>query len=143
MIQLGSALAELLGALDELKIRYFIGGSVASENFGLPRQTNDIDVIADVTPETASSLCQKIYGAFYADAEDAAAAVRYGRAFNVIHLKSANKFDIFPVADNAHDAYPAESDAAHSHLSGDHGRISGSDCERIADRTGKPAAGRD
>ena len=100
MIQLGSALAELLGALAELKIPYFIGGSVASGNFGLPRQTNDVDVIADVTPQTASSLCQKNSTTFYADAIDAAAAVRNGRAFNVIHLQSAYKFDIFPVADN-------------------------------------------
>jgi hypothetical protein len=102
MSQLGGALAELLGALDALGIRYFIGGSVASGNFGLPRQTNDVDVIADVTPETASSVCRTISSTFYADAKDAAAAIRNGRAFNVIHLQSAYKFDIFPVADNAY-----------------------------------------
>ncbi len=100
MIQLGTALAALLVAFDKLQIDYFVGGSVASANFGLPRQTNDVDLVADLTPQTARLLCGLLNNAFYADPEDAAAAVQARRAFNVIHLQSAYKFDIFPAGDN-------------------------------------------
>ena len=100
MIQLGVALGDLLAVLNDMKINYFIGGSVASATFGLPRQTNDVDIVADLTPETAQRLCASLAGTFYADPDDASAAVRSGRAFNAIHLRSAYKFDIFPVGAN-------------------------------------------
>jgi hypothetical protein len=87
MIHLGVALGGLLAVLDGMRINYFIAGSVASANFGLPRQTNHVDLVADLTPEISQTLC--------------AALRRSGRveraAFNAIHLKSAYKFDIFPV----------------------------------------------
>jgi hypothetical protein len=38
---------QVLAALDRLEIPYFIGGSVASGSYGLPCQTNDIDIVAD------------------------------------------------------------------------------------------------
>lgn len=100
MIQLGLALGELLAALNKFKIEHFIGGSVASANFGLPRQTNHVDIVADLTAQTAHALCAAIAASFYGDPDAAAATVQNGRAFNAIHLNSAYKFDIFPVGPN-------------------------------------------
>jgi hypothetical protein len=97
---LGVAFQAVLEALDRLEIPFFIGGSVASGNYGLPRQTNDIDIIADIRPDSVAELCSSLAPEFYVDAEGADLAVRQGRPFNLIHLKAAYKFDIFPVGDN-------------------------------------------
>jgi hypothetical protein len=95
-----AAFEELLGALDRLEIPFLIGGSVASGTHGIPRQTNDIDVVAKITPAIIADFCTVLAPAFYADAEQAARAIRMGRAFNVIHLRSAYKFDIFPAGED-------------------------------------------
>jgi hypothetical protein len=91
-----AAFEELLAALDRLEIPFLIGGSVASGIHGILRQTNDIDVVADIAPAIVEEFCEALAPSFYADAEQAELAIRVGRAFNVIHLKSAYKFDIFP-----------------------------------------------
>ena len=96
MITLAAALEELLGALDRLEISFLIGGSIASGTYGHPRQTNDIDVVADLAPGQVSQFCDGLGPAFYVDGDVAAAAIADGRPFNVIHLKAACKFDIFP-----------------------------------------------
>ena len=100
MSAFSAAFEELLGALDRLEIPFLIGGSVASGTHGIPRQTNDIDVVAKITPEIIADFCTVLAPAFYADAEQAALAIRLRRAFNVIHLKSAYKFDIFPAGED-------------------------------------------
>jgi hypothetical protein len=96
---LGAALKDLLGALDRLEIPFLIGGSVASSSLGVQRATQDIDIVADLSAEQVADLCTELQG-FYIDAEDAREATRLGRAFNVIHLGGAYKFDIFPAAAN-------------------------------------------
>ena len=88
MSDLSIAFKELLGALDHLEIPFLIGGSA----------DGDIDVVADIAPKIAAQFCTALGPNFYSDAEHAELAIRGGRAFNVIHLKSAYKFDIFPAA---------------------------------------------
>lgn len=96
-----TAFQDLLGALERLEIPFFIGGSVASGTHGLPRQTNDIDVVADLPAERVAAFCEELTPIFYADAGMAEMAIRTGRAFNVIHLAGAYKFDIFPAGSGA------------------------------------------
>jgi hypothetical protein len=98
--ELSAAFEELLAALDRLEIPFLIGGSVASGTHGIPRQTKDIDVVAKIEPQIVVELCAVLAPDFYADADEAEFAIRAGRAFNVIHLKSAYKFDIFPVGED-------------------------------------------
>ena len=45
------AVADFVSALDELGIRYYAGGSVASSVHGVPRYTGDVDLVADLAPE--------------------------------------------------------------------------------------------
>lgn len=91
-----SAFEQVLAALDRLEIPYFIGGSVASGSYGLPRQTNDIDIVADFSRADVAAFCESLQSEFYIDVTAASAAIRAGRAFNAIHLKGAFKFDFFP-----------------------------------------------
>jgi hypothetical protein len=95
-----AAFEELLAALDRLEIPFLVGGSVASGTHGIPRQTKDIDVVAKIPIEIVGEFCAVLAPTFYADSEQAELAIRVGRAFNVIHLKTAYKFDIFPAGED-------------------------------------------
>ncbi len=83
-------------ALEQARIRYAIGGSWASTAFGEPRFTNDVDILADVTPENLEVFLRHLPATFYADGEEALNAIGRGRPFNVIHMPTVLKFDLFP-----------------------------------------------
>lgn len=85
-------------ALQRLGIRYMVGGSVASSSHGIPRSTNDVDIIADIREGHVSRLASDLEGAFYADPETMREALRHGQHFNVIHFATGEKFIIFPAA---------------------------------------------
>jgi hypothetical protein len=89
------AVALVLSVLDELGIRYYAGGSVASSVHGVPRYTQDIDLVADLRVEQVDLLAAKLSGDFYADADQMREAIRHGRAFNLIHFTTGFKIDIF------------------------------------------------
>src|ERR1700722_16818425 len=91
------AVAPLLSALEELGIRYYAGGSVASSIHGVPRYTQDVDLVADLKPEETELLASKLNADFYADAGQMRDAIRHGRAFNAIHFATGFKVDIFPL----------------------------------------------
>jgi hypothetical protein len=95
------AVGELLSVLDELGIMYFAGGSVASSVHGVPRYTQDIDLVADLKPEQTELLAARLNTSFYADAEQMREAIRHGRSFNVIHFAAGFKIDIFPLGKDA------------------------------------------
>ncbi len=90
------AFERLRGALERAGIRYAVGGSWASTAFGDPRFTNDIDILADITPENLRAFLQALPQDFYADSPSAEAAIRSGKPFNVIHMPTVLKFDLFP-----------------------------------------------
>jgi len=46
--ELRKAVIPLIFVLDNIGVPYYIGGSVASSVFGLPRSTMDVDVVADI-----------------------------------------------------------------------------------------------
>ena len=100
MITLAAAFEDLLAVFDRLEMRFLIGGSIASGTHGLPRNTNDIDVVADLSAELVGEFCAVLSPLFYVEADTVALAIQRGRAFNVIHLKGAVKFDIFPVGED-------------------------------------------
>lgn len=90
----------LLEALSRSGIRHMVGGSVASSVRGIYRYTNDIDIIADVREEHMHPFVLHLGDAFYTDPETMREALRRGQSFKVIHIGTAAKFDIFPVAGN-------------------------------------------
>jgi hypothetical protein len=93
---LAPALERLLDILNQLGAPFLIGGSVASGSYGLPRQTNDIDIVADFRNVDMRSFCENLSDEFYCDVESVISSVSSGRPFNLIHLKGAFKFDFFP-----------------------------------------------
>jgi hypothetical protein len=94
------AVTPLLSTLEELGIRYFAGGSVASSIHGIARYTQDVDIVADVKAGQAETLAAKLSVNFYADAGQIRDAIEHDRAFNLIHFSSGFKIDIFPLGED-------------------------------------------
>ncbi|HUX76945.1 MAG TPA: hypothetical protein VMY40_09940 [Anaerolineae bacterium] len=85
----------VIEALDTLGVPYLIGGSLASAVHGVARATADTDLVADLRPEHARPLAQALNDAFYVDAESIQDAIRRRSSFNVIHLDTMFKVDVF------------------------------------------------
>lgn len=94
-INILSAMLPVIEAFDQLKIHYYIGGSVASLAYGIYRTTADVDVIADIRLEHVPALVKQLEDAYYIDADMIKDAIRYRSEFNLIHLATMFKVDIF------------------------------------------------
>jgi len=90
-------------ALDALGVSYAIGGSLSSALHGVMRATMDADLVAALRLEHAGPLAQALGDAFYADAEMMRDAVRHHSSFNVIHLETMFKVDVFVAKPRAFD----------------------------------------
>lgn len=93
----------VIGVLEVLGIRYHLGGSYASSVHGIPRQTQDVDIVAEVPYEAIRDLVAELRGDFYVDESGAIRAVRERTSFQLVHLDSGIKVDIFVRGDSAFD----------------------------------------
>ena len=80
---------------EALRVEYFLGGSMASSVHGIYRATADADFVAALLPHHAEPLARLLQPAFYADLEAIRPAIISIRSFNVIHLDSMLKVDVF------------------------------------------------
>jgi hypothetical protein len=85
----------VIEALEGLGVPYLIGGSLASAVYGVARATLDTDLVVDLRLEHAEQLAQALSDAFYVDAESIRDAIRNRSSFNVIHLETMFKVDVF------------------------------------------------
>lgn len=92
---LTEALTPVLEALDRLGVRHFVGGSVASSAHGMARASLDVDLVADLEPIHARPLVSALEGAFYVDEHRVRRAIEARRSFNLIHLATMFKIDVF------------------------------------------------
>ena len=81
--------------LDREQIVYWIGGSVASMKYGEFRTTQDVDFIADVREENIPALVAAWSEEFYVDDEMIREAIETQSSFNIIHLNTGFKADVF------------------------------------------------
>lgn len=81
--------------LDRLDVPYLIGGSLASTMHGLVRTTQDVDLIAELRPSHARPLVEALGHAFYSDLDVIQQAIAENGSFNLIHLETMFKVDIF------------------------------------------------
>jgi hypothetical protein len=93
----------VVDALDALSVPYFIGGSVASAMYGLRRTTLDADIVADLRLAHAAPFAEALEGAFYVDAEMIRDAITHRASFNLLHLETMFKVDIFLPKDRPFD----------------------------------------
>lgn len=87
--------------LEQLGILYAIGGSMASSIYGVVRFTQDADITVEPFENQADELYQLLRHRYYISREAMNAALIQRGSFNVIHLESAFKIDIFVRKDTA------------------------------------------
>ena len=81
--------------LDQLGIPHMVVGSFASSAHGLPRTTQDIDVVIDPSASQLVALVAAIDpDRFYVDADAARDALRRRTMFNVIDMSNGWKLDL-------------------------------------------------
>lgn len=93
--ELLAAVARVVTAFEGLGVDYLVGGSVASSVFGEPRQTVDADLVARLLARHAQPLVERLSGQFYADLPAIVAAIQTQGCFNLIHLETMTKVDVF------------------------------------------------
>ncbi len=93
----------VIDILEDLGMRYHLGGSFASAVHGVPRQTMDADIVVDLDAGRVARLVDRLKNDFYVDSEIAADAVARRGSFNVIHLESGFKVDFFVKGDSGFD----------------------------------------
>jgi len=93
--ELWDALFPVVEALIALEVPYYVGGSIASSVTGVARATLDADLVAALQSEHAEPLAALLLPHYYVDAEMIQNAVRRSSSFNVIHLATMFKVDVF------------------------------------------------
>lgn len=94
--ELSSLLARFVQSLDAAGIPFMVAGSFASTAHGMPRTTQDLDLVVD--PPSVVELDAFVRalptGQYYVDADTARDALRRRSMFNVIDLSSGWKVDL-------------------------------------------------
>jgi hypothetical protein len=89
--------------LDDLRIPYVLGGSMASSLLGEPRATADVDFAIRIDEGHIASLVEAVAPEFYVSEDAARSAVRRHASFNLVHLESVQKVDLFVLGDGVLD----------------------------------------
>lgn len=93
--ELIDALTPVVAAFGALGIRHFIGGSVASSFHGATRSTMDVDVVCELTEDKISAFIAAFGRDFYISKSAVHDAVRRKSCFNLIHMPTSFKVDVF------------------------------------------------
>jgi hypothetical protein len=87
---------QLAKVFEDLGIPYYVGGSVASSLQGEVRFTEDLDVAINIQPEQVGLLIEALGQDFYISEVAVNEAIQgLTNSFNVIHLQTVEKADIF------------------------------------------------
>lgn len=97
------ALFEVLQVLEDLGLRHHLGGSYASSVHGVPRQTLDADLVVDLDAASVQAIADRLRSRFYLDEERMAHAVSRRASFNLIHLGTGFKVDVFVKGEGVYD----------------------------------------
>jgi len=90
-----SALTPVAAVLDQLGVRFYVGGSVASSFHGAARSTMDVDIVCELVAEKVSAFVSAFGDDFYVSESAVRAAIQRQSCFNLIHLSTSFKVDVF------------------------------------------------
>ena len=85
----------LADLLDSLGIQYAVGGSIASSLYGTVRFTRDADITVQSFATVADKLFERLKDDFYVSRQAMEEALSSHRSFNLIHLGTSFKVDLF------------------------------------------------
>jgi hypothetical protein len=96
-------LEDCLRRLNACGIAYMITGSMASNFWGLPRTTHDLDFVIQISPQKVPTLANAFDGDFFVQESSIHAAFRPPYQFNFIDNRSNLKLDFWMTCDDAFD----------------------------------------
>jgi hypothetical protein len=99
VIDLLAGFVVVTAALDRAGVRYVVVGSMAAAHWGVARTTRDIDLAVMLDPRVADDVVAALQrDDVYVPVDDARRALVHGGSFNVLHMSSGGKIDLFVVA---------------------------------------------
>ncbi len=93
-------LIDCLERLNRSGIPYMLTGSMASNYWGTPRTTHDLDFVVVMQPTDVATIVDAFSQGFFLQAESVREALRPPHQFNAIDDLSALKVDFWLLADN-------------------------------------------
>ena len=93
--EIDSSVKPFVEALERIGVHYYIGGSVATYAWGVPRTTADADIVVDLRHEHVLPLVAAIRELYYEDEAMIRDAIDREATFNVIFFANSFKLDIF------------------------------------------------
>ena len=104
-----SLVVQLVGnALSKAGVWHYIGGSVASSAYGIARSTLDVDLVSSLDLNGVATFVEALKDDFYLSEFQIKEAIVRRTCFNVIHLKSSIKIDVFISKQRPYDIIAAE-----------------------------------
>ena len=98
-----AAILPVVAAYDQLRIPYYIAGSVASSAYSLPRTTYDVDMVADMRPHHVAPFVAALAGEYYVDRDAVLDAIAQQASFNMTHQATGINIDVFVPHDRPFD----------------------------------------
>ncbi len=90
-----AALTPVANAFKTLDVRYYVGGSVASSYHGAVRSTMDVDLVCELTANLVTQFISLVGVNYYLSEPTIRDAVNRQSCFNLIHLPTSYKVDVF------------------------------------------------
>jgi hypothetical protein len=91
--------------LEDLRVPYYVGGSIASSLHGMQQLAQDIDLVVDLDEQTLPSLFAVLGQHYLLEESEARKAVRARTSFPLIHLDSLMKIDVVLPKHEAFDTF--------------------------------------
>ena len=88
-------LADCLRRLNRTGVTYYLTGSMASNYWGIPRTTHDLDFVVQLPVSAVSRIVHEFSGDFYIEEAAVRAAYQPPHQFNAIDTRSALKVDFW------------------------------------------------
>ena len=88
-------LADCLRRLNRANVAYYLTGSMASNYWGIPRTTHDLDFVVRLPMSAVPRIVQEFSGDFYIEEVAVRAAYQPPHQFNAIDTRSALKVDFW------------------------------------------------
>ena len=88
-------LVDCLRRLNRLRVIYYLTGSMASNYWGIPRSTHDLDFVVELSESAGTTIIREFSGDFYIDEKAVRAAQQPPYQFNAIDTRSALKVDFW------------------------------------------------
>jgi len=96
-----AVLGQVVAALRSLGVPHMVSGSIAASFYVEPRMTRDLDIVVDLTPDTAAGLAGLLAADFYCDETALVRAAQERTLTNAIHTETLLKVDLIVRKDDA------------------------------------------